>query len=462
MSSSDIANTVNINVADKSEPLLRNFIRYLIPSIVALLSVSTAAVVDGLMVARFIGPQAVAAVNLLIPPMTLMFGLSLMFAIGGSIQAAYHAGENKLTAAHTIFSNTLLVVALFAVVAAGTAFLFRNGLFRFLGATADMMPVLDAYFCVFLLGVPFQLLAVVFYYFVRSAGRPRAATSALLFGAGVNIALDLYLLGVLRLGIASAAWATVAAQFTQFVILLSVLVRSKLFCWKPNLRHIPEVVHSGLNGLSEFINEISVGLVIGLLHWLLIRKYDVNGVAGFALINYALFINAMVCCAVAEVVFTLASQNIGAGNLSRARQYLRLAAASLMIFTGGFTLLLLGKGADWFSLFLPGDAAAYAAQFLGWLWPAFLLAGLNMLISAWFTGCRAIRASTVIAVSRSLFLPILFLTAISLSELQVSLVAALPAAELITFGMALWLWVRAQPQATIKGADLVRVQLPSG
>lgn len=426
-----------------SEPgLLRTFLHYLIPSIVALLSVSTAAVVDGLLVAHYLGPEAVSAVNLLIPPMTLMFGLSLMFAIGGGVQCAYYKAENDNPAANAIFSNTIFLVLILAIFLAASTFLLRYPLFTLLGASPEIIALLDAYFCVLLLGVPLQLVAVVFYYFVRGLGHPRKATAALLCGAGINAALDIYLLGVLRLGIASAAWATVAAQLTQFLILLTVMLRYRILHWQLDLRRIKETIRSSANGLSEFVNEISVGLVIGVTQWILIRQHGVDAVAGFALVNYGLFINAMVCCAVAEVIYTLGSQNIGAGRVHRAHEYLRLAILCTLAFTIGFTLILIAFGPQWFAFLVPSAAAEYAIVFLNWLWPVFTLCGLNMAISAWFTGCRRVKESTVIAMSRSLILPAMFIVLIYWTGLNVPAVAALPTAEIITFALAVWFFLR--------------------
>lgn len=431
-----------MTISEDRFDLLRNFFRYLVPSIIALLSVSTAAVVDGLLVAHYLGPEAVSAVNLLIPPMTLMFGLSLMFAIGGVVQCTYYRAENNQASADTIFTNTLLVVLAIALLLEASAFVLRYKLFAILGATPDVITFLNDYFCVLLVGVPLQLIAVVLYYFVRGFGYPRAATTALLCGACINVVLDFYFLGVLRLGIASAAAATVAAQITQFLILGIIIYRRQLLRWRPSWLRLKETFHSSANGISEFVNEISVGLVIGVMQWILIRQDGVNAVAGFALVNYGLFINAMVCCAVAEVVYTLASQNIGSGQIHTARAYRRLAIVCVLGFTSTFAVVFGMWGPNWFLFLVPVHAADYAVQYLGWLWPVFILCGINMIISAWFTGCRRVMESTSIAILRSLILPLVFVCFIVIFQLDLPAVAVLPAAEICTLIVAFWLFAR--------------------
>ena len=63
------------------------FVRYAIPSILGLLAITTASIVDGIFVGRFVSSDALAAVNLMIPYLTLLFGLALMITIGGAVRA---------------------------------------------------------------------------------------------------------------------------------------------------------------------------------------------------------------------------------------------------------------------------------------------------------------------------------------------------------------------------------------
>lgn len=407
MTSSDRVSTAL--PSSKENRFFLHFFRYLIPSIIALLSVSSATIVDGLMVARFIGHEAVSAVNLLIPPLTFMFGLSLMFAIGNAVQATYYLGQAKNKDVQRVFSNTALVVGGIAIVAVTIAYVLQESIFSILGAPEEILIYLRRYFSVLLIGVPFQLLSVVFYYFIRSLGYPRQATWGLMLGASINIVLDVIFLGVLKLDIASAAWATVMAQITQFSVLLWVVRSKGNMVWKPSLHRIKEVFQAAMNGLSEFINEISVGIVIGVMHWILGTQYGVDALAGFALVNYGVFLNVMICCAVAEVVYTLASQRLSVGDNNGAKIYRHLSIGFIFVFSCAYSFTLIVLGPKLFLFLYPESAAEFAEYYLKWIWPAFILCGFNMVISAWFTGCQMITQSTLIAMSRSLILPLIFL-----------------------------------------------------
>jgi putative MATE family efflux protein len=425
----------------ESPHFLRTFLYYLIPSVVGLLSISTASVVDGLLVAHFLGPSSLAAVNVLIPVITFYFGVGLMLAVGVSVRAAFYLGQQREADASTIFSNCVLLTALFAVIMMAIATLLQEQLFAVLGAPREIFPLLRDYFPVLLLGWLPQLLAVVFYYCLRSLGYPRAATGALVAGALVNIMLDWIFLSVFRWGLASAAWATVAAQLIQCgaLLLLFRCLPHRLF-WRPRWRGWMNVVRAGANGFSELINEISVGVVLGVLHWLLLRHAGTDAMAGFALVNYSLFIHTMIGCAVAEVVYTLVSRNVGSGRYEDAQVFFRLGLWVAVIVSGTYTFVLLMFGPAWIDYLFPSAAAHYSHQYLTWIWPAFIACACSLVLSAYFTGLQNARASASIALLRSLLLPLIFFLATGRGWIDLPPVAAIVFAEWITLGVAVWWW----------------------
>ena len=64
-------------------PLVRTFLRYCIPWTLAMLLQSSAAIVDGFFVGRYVGAMSLAALNLVMPMFSLFFGVGVMLASGG-------------------------------------------------------------------------------------------------------------------------------------------------------------------------------------------------------------------------------------------------------------------------------------------------------------------------------------------------------------------------------------------
>lgn len=96
-------------------PALPTFLRYVGASTLGLLALTSAAVVDGLMVGKWLGADALAAVNLLIPLWILLFGSVLMLAIGASVVAGHYLGAGRRDAASRVFSACVCLALVFGV-----------------------------------------------------------------------------------------------------------------------------------------------------------------------------------------------------------------------------------------------------------------------------------------------------------------------------------------------------------
>jgi len=90
-----------------SSPILKVFSFYTIPSLIGLLAMSSATLVDGIFVGHFVGANALAAINLIFPFLSLLFALALMLGVGGSVRAGKYLGEKNPAAASAIFSKTM-------------------------------------------------------------------------------------------------------------------------------------------------------------------------------------------------------------------------------------------------------------------------------------------------------------------------------------------------------------------
>ena len=62
------------------------FVKYMIPSVMGLIAMTSSSLVDGIFIGNYVGITALAAVNLIIPIITLIFGVSMMMSIGGSVR----------------------------------------------------------------------------------------------------------------------------------------------------------------------------------------------------------------------------------------------------------------------------------------------------------------------------------------------------------------------------------------
>jgi putative MATE family efflux protein len=426
-----------------------NFFSLVIPSLVGLVAFSSASIVDGMFIGNYVGTPALAAINLIIPYLNVMFGIAFMLSIGGSVMAGKYIGENDLVGASNIFSKILMVSILFSITVTVLSLTFESYIFKALGATNDLTGLMSDYFRIRISFMLIDLITIALYYFVRTDGRSTLAAVAIVVSSVINIILDYYFIAEFEWGLKGAALATGLAQCVSFLILLAYFfTRHTKFIFRIKQKNWSEVLSGCYNGLSEFINEVSANFIAFALNWLLIIQYGVNGVAAITVINYLLIMGVMLVYSVSEGGQVFLSQNYGAKNFKRIQQYFTLSIFACLLLSALCIWLLLGYTQFMIDLFLDDNseqAAQLAYLYVGILWPIFLFNSFTIMISAYFTGLHKPKESAIIALLRSLILPTIFLIIFYYWIEGTSFLWALPLAEAVTFITAIILFIINRP-----------------
>ena len=156
------------------------------------------------------------------------------------------------------------------------------------------------------------------YYFVRVDGNPILASLSLIISAMMNIVLDWVFLAEMGMGIEGAAYATGISQSLILIILFSHFLKKDRHLGLTSLSGSWWRVYQGMaNGVSEFANEISIGLTTLLLNWVMITRVGIEGVAALTIVNYLFFIGVIIFNTLLSATCTLVSMRLGLRNLSR-------------------------------------------------------------------------------------------------------------------------------------------------
>ena len=117
-------------------PPTKLFFRLAIPSMITMAFASLYQIADGLFVGRFIGGDALAAVNLIMPIIMIVFGFANLIATGASVRISILLGEKKRADASVVFTFTLKVIFLLSLVLGVLGFVFAEPFVRFLSPGA--------------------------------------------------------------------------------------------------------------------------------------------------------------------------------------------------------------------------------------------------------------------------------------------------------------------------------------
>ena len=118
----------------------RKLLRFTLPSVIMMVCTSIYGVADGVFVSNFVGSDAFAAVNLIMPFLMVLGAVGFMLGTGGSALVAYTLGADNEKRANEIFSLLIYVlIGLGAVFTIG-GIAFLTPMSRLLGADETMLP----------------------------------------------------------------------------------------------------------------------------------------------------------------------------------------------------------------------------------------------------------------------------------------------------------------------------------
>lgn len=187
------------------------------PSIMAQLSHTVYNLVDRFFMGRYVGTTALGAISLTSPLINIMAGLSLLITIGGAALLSMDLGKGKLKEAQVLFSNLMVQAVVTSFVLAVIYFGFASQIIIACGADKSSSLYSDAvkYLRILSFGLMFQLLNAVQASIIRAEGNATYSLVVSLIGGVVNIFLDALFIITFKMGVAGAAYATVASQFVS-------------------------------------------------------------------------------------------------------------------------------------------------------------------------------------------------------------------------------------------------------
>ncbi|MDE0974289.1 MAG: polysaccharide biosynthesis C-terminal domain-containing protein [Candidatus Nanopelagicales bacterium] len=165
---------------------------------------------------------------------------------------------------------------------------------------------------------------VALYFFIRLDGLPNLADTSLAVGAVINVMLDYLFIVLCEWGLTGAAFATGISQSIPLLVMLYYFFWSKRrLKFSFGQKNWKEIFQAAYNGISEFINEISGGIIAFIFNWMMIQRGGIDGVAAITVVNYLLLLGFMVFFSISDTIQVMLSQNFGARQTKRMEDFLK-------------------------------------------------------------------------------------------------------------------------------------------
>ncbi len=413
---------------------LKSILKFTLPSITMMLFLSIYIMVDGIFVSYYVGAKGLSAMNIAYPIMNVCWAVALMLATGGCALVSRQMGEGKAQLAKESFS-AIVYFALIVSVLLGLVFLyFLEDSLYFLGATPELYSYCKDYAFVAILFFPMMTLQVMFQHFLVARGRPKYGMYIIIFAGIVNMLLDYIFIAIFDWGLIGAALATGLGFSCVGIFGLIYFTKNRvatLYFTRPNLDS-NIITESMINGSSEMVNQLAVGLITYLFNITMMKYVGYQGVAAVTIILYLQFLLASLFLGYASGISPLFAFNFGKGDYDKIKE---LFAYSLKIctFISLFVFAMCWIFEDDLVGFFIKEKDVYEMTLRGlrFMSISFLFAGFNILASALFTSLSNGKVSAFLSFSRSFVFLAPFIVILPVFWGEIGVWLSIPSAEFI-------------------------------
>ena len=183
-------------------------IRQAVPASIGILVMSLNILVDTIFVGNWIGSDAIAAINVVLPVSFFIAALGMAIGIGGSSIISRSLGANQKPKALQTFGNQITLTILLTAVLVVLGLVYTNQIIPAFGGKGAIFEPAKVYYRIVLYGVPFLALSMMGNTVIRAESKPKFAMTAMIIPSISNILMDYIFIHVFDLGMLGAGWAT--------------------------------------------------------------------------------------------------------------------------------------------------------------------------------------------------------------------------------------------------------------
>lgn len=384
----------------------RKLLKFVAPSAVMMMFTSIYGVVDGLFVSNYVGKVPFAAINLVMPFIMILGGIGFMIGTGGSALVSKTLGEGDRKKANRYFTMMIYLSLICGAAASVIGFVFIRPISYLLGATDAMIGDCVEYGRMIFLFTTAFMMQNVFQSFLVTAEKPRLGLLATV-GAGVtNMALDAWFIVGLGWGVKGAALATGISQTVGGILPLIYFLRpnsSLLKITRTKLEGRP-VFLAVTNGSSELMSNISISVVSMIYNFQLMKFAGEDGVAAYGVLMYVQFVFIALFIGYAIGSAPIIGYHYGATNHSELKNMLKKSIIIMSVSGVVMTLLAQALALPLAKVFVGYDEGLFdmtvhAFRVFSF---SFILAGINIFASSFFTALNNGAVSAAISFLRTL------------------------------------------------------------
>lgn len=401
-------------IALMKQPIKKSFFQYTSLGVLSMIGTSLFILADTFFIANGVGADGIAALNIVLPAVSIFNGLGWMFGVGGATLYSIAKASGNIEEGQSDFTLTVVLTTVVSLIFLSLSLFYAESILPFLGANGHLFEMSASYYMIIMRFSPLFIMNNMLITFIRNDNNPKLAMTALLAGGIVNIILDYIFIFPMNMGMRGAAIATATSPVVSMLVSsLHLKNDSRQLAFSSFTLHMKKIRSIFSIGLSSFLNEFSSAVVMFLFNIVLLQLVGNIGVAAYAIIANMNIIVIAIFTGFGQGFQPLVSTFYGAAKRLEVKGVLKYAlgtsvALGLFIFMIGF---LFPEGiVALFNNDQNTQLAELAVPGLVYYFSSFIFTGINFAVIYFMSAVGRSRASLIISLLRGMLLivPVLF------------------------------------------------------
>lgn len=383
------------------EKPMKALLIFAFPMIVGNLFQQFYTMVDSVVVGRFVGENALAAVGASYSLTNVFISIAIGGGVGASVLTSRFFGSREYQKMKMSVSTALLSFLAVSLTLGCVGLLSGREIMILLNTPDNILPQATEYLNIYFLGLPFLFMYNVLASMFNALGRSRIPLYLLIFSSVFNTVLDLILVCQFHMGVAGVAWATLIAQGISAVL--------AFFLFLKEMRNYPTDGKMTLFSGGEFLemcrialpsilqqSTVSIGM---MLVQSVVNSFGASVLAGYSAGMRIESICIVPMAAMGNVISSYTAQNLGAGRKDRVVEGYHTGYRIVFAFAVILCVILELFYRPLIELFLGDEGTGMAVstgvsylRFIGWF---FVLIGLKMITDGLLRGAGDMKMFTV-------------------------------------------------------------------
>lgn len=370
-------------------PVGSSLLRFVLPILAGNILQQLYNSIDAMIIGRFVGENALGAIGVSQPIISVVLALVIGLGIGEEILLGQYVGRRDEKGIKQVFDTLFTSVMILSLVVAAVGFFATPLMLQLIHTQPAQMEDAAAYLRIIFLGIPGIAGYNTMSGAIRASGNSKAPLIFLLICTVINAGLDLWTVQGLEMGVEGAAIATVVAQVISFVMCV-IYVNRYYPIIRYDVRHLnlsAKMLRRGARcAIPASIQQCAVS--VGML----LLQVVVNDLGPGAVTAYTIgsridsFASAPIIN-IGQALGIFTSQNLGAGKPERVKEGKKHCLIWAFCVGGILLILLWGFGADMARFFgAEGDTVTMAARYVQILSLGYFIAGYFTVVEGLIRG----------------------------------------------------------------------------